>query len=157
MHSHWAGGEQMPQNLLARLRQLLQGNPSVRKVADDPALTAELLLLVRMVLADGEAHERELAALRRIASDSLGIDGADLELVLDHLGAFGYEITPVQAIAVFRELDMDRRLALAQNMAMLAKADGELSRHEVRLLARVVEILEIDPQRVVVPPLHNHP
>ena len=147
----------MPQNLLARLRQLLQGNPSVRKVADDPALTAELLLLVRMVLADGEAHERELAALRRIASDSLGIDGADLELVLDHLGAFGYEITPVQAIAVFRELDMDRRLALAQNMAMLAKADGELSRHEVRLLARVVEILEIDPQRVVVPPLHNHP
>ncbi|MCB1452036.1 MAG: TerB family tellurite resistance protein [Rhizobiaceae bacterium] len=147
----------MPQNLLARLRQLLQGNPSVRKVADDPALTAELLLLVRMVLADGEAHERELAALRRIASDSLGIDGADLELVLDHLGAFGYEITPVQAIAVFRELDMDRRLALAQNMAMLAKADGELSRHEVRLLARVVEILEIDPQRVVVPPLNNHP
>lgn len=147
----------MPQNLLARLRQLLQGNPSVRKVADDPALTAELLLLVRMVLADGEAHERELAALRRIASDSLGIDGADLELVLDHLGAFGYEITPVQAIAVFRELDMDRRLALAQNMAMLAKADGELSRHEVRLLARVLEILEIDPQRVVVPPLNNHP
>ncbi|MCC0044554.1 MAG: TerB family tellurite resistance protein [Brucellaceae bacterium] len=124
--------------------------------ADDPALTAELLLLVRMVLADGEAHERELAALRRIAS-ALGIDGADLELVLDHLGAFGYEITPVQAIAVFRELDMDRRLALAQNMAMLAKADGELSRHEVRLLARVVEILEIDPQRVVVPPLNNHP
>ena len=147
----------MPQNLLARLRQLLQGNPSVRKVADDPALTAELLLLVRMVLADGEAHERELAALRRIASDSLGIDGADLELVLDHLGAFGYEITPVQAIAVFRELDMDRRLALAQNMAMLAKADGELSRHEVRLLARVVEILEIDPQRVVVPPMNSHP
>lgn len=139
----------MPQNLLAQIRQLLQGNPSVRKVADDPALTAELLLLVRMVLADGEAHGRELEALRRIATNSLGIDGDDLDLVLDHLSAFGYEITPVQAISVFRELDMDRRETLAQNMAALAKADGELSRHEVRLLARVVEILEIDPQRIV--------
>lgn len=139
----------MPQNLLAQIRQLLQGNPSVRKVADDPALTAELLLLVRMVLADGEAHGRELEALRRIATNSLGIDGDDLDLVLDHLSAFGYEITPVQAISVFRELDMGRRETLAQNMAALAKADGELSRHEVRLLARVVEILEIDPQRIV--------
>lgn len=139
----------MPQNLLAQIRQLLQGNPSVRKVADDPALTAELLLLVRMVLADGEAHGRELEALRRIATNSLGIDGGDLDLVLDHLSAFGYEITPVQAISVFRELDMDRRETLARNMAALAKADGELSRHEVRLLARVVEILEIDPQRIV--------
>ncbi len=139
----------MPQNLLAQIRQLLQGNPSVRKVADDPALTAELLLLVRMVLADGEAHGRELEALRRIATNSLGIDGGDLDLVLDHLSAFGYEITPVQAISVFRELEMDRRETLARNMAALAKADGELSRHEVRLLARVVEILEIDPQRIV--------
>lgn len=139
----------MPQNLLAQIRQLLLGNPSVRKAADDPALTAELLLLVRMVLADGEAHGRELEALRRIATNSLGIDGGDLDLVLDHLSAFGYEITPVQAISVFRELDMDRRETLARNMAALAKADGELSRHEVRLLARVVEILEIDPQRIV--------
>ncbi|WP_245440142.1 TerB family tellurite resistance protein [Mesorhizobium sp. Z1-4] len=121
----------------------------MRKVADDPALTAELLLLVRMVLADGEAHGRELEALRRIATNSLGIDGGDLDLVLDHLSAFGYEITPVQAISVFRELEMDRRETLARNMAALAKADGELSRHEVRLLARVVEILEIDPQRIV--------
>ena len=141
----------MPQNLLARLRELLQGNASVRKVAEDPALTAELLLLVRMVLADGEVRARELDALRRIATNSLGIDGDDLEQVLDHLGAFGYEITPIQAIAVFRELDMDRRISLARHMATLAKADDELSHHEIRLLARVVEILEIDPQAIAGP------
>ncbi|MBO6726352.1 MAG: TerB family tellurite resistance protein [Rhizobiaceae bacterium] len=141
----------MPQNMLARLRELLQGNASVRKVAEDPALTAELLLLVRMVLADGEVRARELDALRRIATNSLGIDGDDLEQVLDHLGAFGYEITPIQAIAVFRELDMDRRISLARHMATLAKADDELSHHEIRLLARVVEILEIDPQAIAGP------
>ncbi|MBO6902758.1 MAG: TerB family tellurite resistance protein [Rhizobiaceae bacterium] len=141
----------MPQNLLAQVRQLLQGNSSVRKVADDPALTAELLLLMRMVLADGEAHGCELEVLRRIAVTSLGIKSNDLDLVLDHLSAFGYETTPMQAISVFRELDMARRETLAQNMAALAKADGELSRHEVRFLARVVDILEIDPERVVAP------
>lgn len=139
----------MAQGLLAKLRELIQGNASVRKVANDPALMAELLLLFRMVLADGEVRERELRAIRRIAAENFGIEGDDLEQVLRHLQAFGYEITPVQAIAVFREFSRERRLLLAQHMAELAKADEELSHYEVRLLARVVEMLDLDPQAVV--------
>lgn len=139
----------MAQGLLAKLRELIQGNLSVRQVADDPALMAELLLLFRMVLADGEVRERELDAIRRIAAENFGIEGDDLEKVLGHLQAFGYEVTPVQAIAVFREFDMERRLLLARHMAELAKADEELSRYEVRLLARVVEMLDLDPKAVV--------
>ena len=139
----------MSQGLLARLRELIQGNVAVRKVADDPALMAELLLLFRMVLADGAVHERELEAIRRIAAVNFGIEGDDLEQVLSHLQAFGYEITPVQAIAVFREFDMERRLTLARHMAELAKADEELNHYEVRLLARVVEMLDLDPKSVV--------
>ena len=139
----------MAQRLLARLRDLIQGNPSVRKVADDPALMAELLLLFRMVLVDGEVRERELQTIRRIATDNFGIEGGDLELVLSHLNDFGYEITTVQAIAVFREFSVERRLLLAHHMAELAKADAELNQYEVRLLARVVEMLELDPKSVV--------
>lgn len=126
----------------------MQGSLSVRKVADDPALMAELLLLFKMVLADGEVHERELDAIRRIAADNFGVEGEDLEKVLGHLQSFGYEITPAQAIAVFREFDMERRLMLARHMAELAKADNELSHYEVRLLARVVEMLDLDPAAV---------
>lgn len=139
----------MPQGLLDTLRELIQGNPSVRKVADDPALMAELLLLFRMVLADGEVRERELETIRRIAAENFGIEGGDLQKVLRHLDAFGYEITPAQAIAVFREFSAERRLLLAQHMALLAKADEELSHYEVRLLARVVEMLDLDPKAVV--------
>jgi uncharacterized tellurite resistance protein B-like protein len=139
----------MAQGLLAKLRDLIQGNPSVRKVADDPALMAELLLLFRMILADGEVRERELATMRRIAAANFGIEGDDLEQVLTHLHAFGYEITPTQAIAVFREFSMERRMLLARHMADLAKADEELSQYEVRLLARVVEMLDLDPSSVV--------
>lgn len=139
----------MPQRLLIKVRELIRGNASVRKVADDPALMAELLLLFRMVLADGAVRERELEAIRRIAAANFGIESDDLEEVLSHLQAFGYEITPVQAIAVFREFDIERRLTLARHMADLAKADEELSHYEVRLLARVVEMLDLDPKSVV--------
>lgn len=134
----------MPRELLARLRIVFEGNASVRKVADEPALMAELLLLLRMVLADGEVEERELATLRRVA-ESLGVVGEDFEQVLGHLEDFGYEISAGQATAVFRELDRPRRVMLARHMADIAKADRELSRYEVRLLARVVDMLDIDP------------
>lgn len=137
----------MARGLLARLRDVFEGNASVRKVAGDPALTAELLLLVRMVLADGEVEERELATLRRIAG-SLGIVGEDFEQVLGHLEDFGYEISAGQATAIFRELDKGRRIVLARHMADIAKADQELSRYEVRLLARVVDMLDIDPAEI---------
>jgi uncharacterized tellurite resistance protein B-like protein len=139
----------MAQGLLAKLREVMQGNSSVRRVADDPALMAELLLLFRMVLVDGDVHERELDTIRRIASENFGIDGDDLDKVLRHLQSFGYEITPAQAIAVFQEFDMERRLLLARHLAEVAKADEELSRYEVRLIARVVEMLDLDPKAVV--------
>ena len=43
----------MATGLLAQLKELFEGDPGVRKVADDPVLSAELLLLFRMILADG--------------------------------------------------------------------------------------------------------
>lgn len=141
----------MTRGLLARLRELFEGNASVRTVADDPALTAELLLLLRMILADGEVSERELATLRRIA-ESFGISGEDFEPVLSHLEDFGYETSAGQAIAVFRELSKERRILLARHMAAIAKADMELSRFEVRLLARVVSMLDLDLAEVTSDP-----
>lgn len=142
----------MPRGLLARLRDVFEGNPSIRKVASDPALMAELLLLLRMALADGRISERELATLRRIAEEAFGIAQADLAPVMRHLEDFGYEISIQQAIAVFRELKKERRLELARHLAEIAKADHELSQHEVRLLARVIEMLDVTPAEVTAPP-----
>lgn len=141
----------MPQGLLARLRELFEGNPSVRKVADDPALTAELLLLLRMALADGRMAEPELATLRRIAHEAFGIAAPDMEPVLSYLEDFGYAVSVPQAVAVFRELGRERRLALARHLAAVARADAELSRHETRLLARVIDMLDLTPAEVAAP------
>ncbi|RUM99921.1 hypothetical protein EET67_01770 [Pseudaminobacter arsenicus] len=137
--------------LLTQIRNLFEGDPGVRKVADDPALTAELLLLFRMILADGTANDREMAVFRRICTEKFEISGKSLDAVVEYLNDFGYEITGTQAIAVFAELDVERRRSLARHMADIAKADSQLEQSEIRLLRRTLEMLGLSPADVTRP------
>jgi len=139
----------MPNSFLSAIRGLVDGDPSVRKVADDPALVAELLLLFRMALADGAMGEKEMETLKRIAATSFGIQAEGFPAVVRHLRDFGYETSASQAMAAFREFDIDRRRLLLRHMAAIAKADGELNAHEVRLLARAVELLGLEASDVL--------
>jgi uncharacterized tellurite resistance protein B-like protein len=141
--------DSMATGLLAQIRGLFDGDPGVRKVADDPALTAELLLLFRMILADGTVSESEMAVFRHICEDAFGISGDSLDGVIEYLNDFGYETTAAQAIAVFSELDIERRKHLARHMAEIAKADSKLAESEVRLLRRALDILGVSPADVV--------
>ena len=83
----------MPEGFLSRVRMLFEGDPAIRRVADDPVLTAELLLLFRMILADGAVEEKELETFRRICRDSFGIPEDSLGGVIRYLQDFGYETT----------------------------------------------------------------
>lgn len=138
--------------LLDRFRELFEGDPGVRKVADDPVLSAELLLLFRMILADGEVTDTEMATFRRICAESFGIGDSSVQEVIEYLNDFGYETNGTQAIALFKELDLDRRKLLARHMAEIAKADHQLAEKEVRLLRRTLDALGIGPADLVV---HN--
>ena len=139
----------MPQGLINKLMSVFNGQTAVERVAEDPILTAELLLLFRMILADGEITEAELETLRRICQESFGIDEADLDDVVDYLRTYGYETTVAQSLAVFRRLDHDRKQLLARNMAAIAKADRALGKQEVQLLARALKLLEIEPSEIL--------
>lgn len=130
--------------LIAQLKLLFDGDPGVRKVADDPTMTAELLLLFRMILADGTVTERELNTFRRICSETFGIGEASFRGVLRYLQDFGYETTAPQALEMFRALPLDRRKQLVRHLAEIAKADKELNRQEVKLLKRTLEFLDVD-------------
>lgn len=144
-------GVSMARGLLAQIRGIFEGDPGVRKVADDPVLSAELLLLFRMILADGQISESEMAAFRRICRDAFGIGEDSIEGVIEYLNDFGYETNGAQAIDMFRELDVERRRELARHMAEIAKADSQLAENEVRLLRRTLELLGISPVDVVKP------
>ena len=141
----------MATGLLAQLKALFDGDPGVRKVADDPVLSAELLLLFRMILADGVVKDSEMEMFRRICRDAFGIGDESFDGVIEYLNDFGYETNGAQAIALFRELDADRRKLLARHMAEIAKADQQLAENEVRLLRRTLELLGISPVDVVKP------
>ena len=131
--------------LLDQIRSIFDGDPGVRKVADDPVLSAELLMLFRMILADGSVSESEMIAFRRICRDAFGIPETSIDNVIDYLNEFGYETNGSQAIALFRDLDLDRRKQLALHMAEIAKADSQLADSEVRLLRRTLDLLDISP------------
>ncbi len=141
----------MPANIIERIRNLFEGDPAVRRVADDPVLTAELMLLFRMVLADGEAAEPELEAFKRICREAFGIGEESLDEVLNYLQDYGYENTEARSLGAFGQLPLARRIALARHMAEIAKADAKLSEQEIALLKRTVSLLHIDPGELVRP------
>lgn len=144
-------GLSMARGLLAQIREIFDGDPGVRKVADDPVLSAELLLLFRMILADGQVSDSEMAVFRRICKESFGIGEESMQGVVEYLNDFGYETNGAQAIGMFRELDIERRRLLARHMAEIAKADSQLAENEVRLLRRTLDLLGISPVDAVKP------
>jgi uncharacterized tellurite resistance protein B-like protein len=141
----------MLDSVLARVRMMIEGDPGIRKVADDPVLSAELLLLFHMILADGKVEDNEMATFRRICREAFGIGEDSIDGVIEFLNDFGYETSGTQAVGMFRELDMERRKLLARNMAAIAKADTQLAEQEIRLLKRTLELLEVDPNDLVQP------
>ena len=137
---------------LDRVRTLFEGDPAVKRVADDPALSAELMLLLRMVLADGEVDEAEMATFRHICAEAFGISGEGLRQVTEYLQDFGYEITTPKALELYATLPMDRRVALARHMAEIAKADQDFSAKEAELLKRTLSLLGITQNDIAANP-----
>lgn len=141
----------MATGLLTHIRTFFEGDAGVRKVADDPVMSAELLLLFRMILADGVASESEMAGFRRICNQAFGIAEESVDAVVEYLNEIGYETNGSQAIAMFQDLDVERRKLLARHMADIAKADAQLAENEVRLLRRTLDLLGLTPADVVKP------
>ena len=137
--------------LLDQIRSIFDGDPGVRKVADDPVLSAELLMLFRMILADGSVSESEMETFRRICRESFSIPEESMDKVVDYLNDSGYETSGSQAMALFQDLDLERRKLLARHMAEIAKADRHLAENEVKLLRRTLDILGISPVDAVKP------
>lgn len=129
---------------LETLKSRLEKEKVVRLVANDPALTAELLLLFKVILADGEVRERELDTFKAICRDSFGLDPDAMDGVYQYLHDFAYETTPEQAAAVFADLSEERRQKLLDHMIAIAEADSDISRREERFVARIADMLGFD-------------
>lgn len=117
-----------------RVRAFLDQYSSLNKVAHDPILTAELLLLVRMSFANKAVEPAEADAFVSICTRLLGLNGDELSDILKYLHDFGYETTDAQAADMLAGLDEARKREILDHMAIVAKADGEIDPRERRLL-----------------------
>ena len=135
----------MVKRILDSLREFVEGNRSVRKVADDIELTSELILLVRMIFADGELKPEEIRNFKRICTTAFDIPEKDVPEVLQYLQDYGYETTPSDAAAMFEELPKERKRALLVHMLSIAKSDDELHVDEAELIRLTAKNLGMTP------------
>lgn len=134
----------MANSILASLKQKLTGNKSVRLVAEDLSLTAELLLLFRVMLADGQVVDAEVSAFKRICSEAFGLNGDELDGVYQYLEDYAYEMTSSQAMELFQGQPLERRQQLLEHMIAIAEADAQLHDGELKVIDRAAEMLGFD-------------
>lgn len=134
----------MATGIIDTIRSMLDRERNVRLVASDPALTAELLLLFRMILADGDVRGEELEVFKRICRQAFGLDPDAMDGVYQYLQDYAYETTDAQSSAIFLEMPLDRRKQLLDHMIAIAEADQTIDDKERRLLARTADMLGFD-------------
>ena len=131
----------MANKFLDRIREYFDQDKTVRMVADDVELTAELILLIRMMFADGRLAKRELVNFKRICKTAFNIPEEDVADVIAYLKETGYETTAEEAAAMFKELDVERRRGLLLHMLSIARSDEDLHTDEIGLLRSTAKTL----------------
>lgn len=134
----------MARGIIDTIRAMLGRERNVRLVASDPALTAELLLLFRMILADGNVADAELETFKRICRQAFGLDPEAMDGVYQYLHDYAYETTDTQSSAIFLEMPLVRRKALLDHMIAIAESDHAVNDKELRLLERTADALGFD-------------
>jgi len=138
----------MQESMLDSFSRFLGGNPSLKKVADDLQLTSELILLVRMMFADGELKREELDVFKRLCKEAFGLKEEDISGVLEYLKEFGYETTAKDAALMFADHEPERKRALLVHLLNVAKADNTMDISEVELIRKTAKVLGMSPEDI---------
>lgn len=138
----------MTDNVIQAISRMLGGSPSVRVVADDLQMTSELILLVRMMFADGELRPGEMGAFKRICVDAFGLDERDIPQILEYLKDFGYETSAWDAASMFTDVSVEKKRALLVHLLKLAKADNHLDVSEEELIRRTAKVLGLSAEDI---------
>jgi len=134
--------------ILDQIKGWLDKDKSVRRVAEDIQLTSELILLIRMMFADGQLKPEELSNFKRICKIAFDIPEDDVQNVIEYLREFGYETTVSDAAAMFEQLDDDRKRDLLVHMLSIAKSDNEVHEDEAEMIRKTAGILGLGAEDI---------
>ena len=127
--------------IIDQIRQWIEQDNSVKRVAEDLQLTSELILLVRMIFADGVLRPEELNLFKQLCQTAFGIPEAEVANVIKYLQEFGYETSVSDAAAMFADMEMERKQKLMLHMLSIAKADDVIRPQEAELIRNVANLL----------------
>ncbi|MEL6735026.1 MAG: TerB family tellurite resistance protein [Pseudomonadota bacterium] len=134
--------------VLDAISEFLNKKSSVQMVADDPQLTSEMLLLVRMMFADGELSPAEMTLFKSLCGSAFGIPEEDVSDVIKFLRDVGYETSGQQAAKMFEFMPDERKQQVLGNVMAMARADMKVHANEVEMIGRIAKALGYDPDKV---------
>jgi uncharacterized tellurite resistance protein B-like protein len=115
------------------------------ELAADPVALAEVLLLFRMVLADGVVRPSQLSAFEQICQQQFGLKAEDMEQLHMLLDSPQGQSSEAEAFSLIRQLDTDKRSALLGEMMLIARANAEFDASEEKQIRRMADLLELEP------------
>ena len=134
--------------VLDGIKDLLGKKSAVQMVADDPQMSAELLLLLRTMFADGEMTQEEVRMFKALCGTAFNIAEDDVPDVIRFLQEYGYETSGQQAAEVFAGVTPERRQQLMIHIISMARADNVVHEKEADLIQRVATILGYTPDQI---------
>jgi uncharacterized tellurite resistance protein B-like protein len=139
----------MSTNLLHYISHVFSNQPhwrgAVGELAADPVAVAEVLLLFRMVLADGVVRPSQLSAFEQICQRQFGLEAKDMAQLHALLDSPQGQFSEAEAFSLIRQLDTDKRSALLGEMMQIATANAEFDASEEKLIRRMADLLGLDP------------
>jgi len=135
-------------SVVDQIKNWIDTDKSVRKVAEDLQLTSELILLVRMMFADGALKPEELKNFKRICKIAFDIPEEDVPKVIEYLQDFGYETSIDDAVAMFEGMEWERKKTLLIHMLSIAKSDNEVHNDEAELIRKTSALLGLSAEDI---------
>lgn len=139
----------MSTSVLHYIAQVFSREPhwhgAVGELAADPVALAEVLLLFRMVLADGVVRPSQLCAFEQICQQQFGVKAKDMRQLHALLDSPQGQSSEAEAFSLIRQLDTDKRSALLGEMMRIARANAEFDASEEKLLRKMADLLGLDP------------
>ena len=115
----------------------------------NPAAIAEVLILFRVVLADGVVHPSQMTAFERICELHFRISAQDMPELHALLDSPQAQSCEEEAFMLLTQLDTDERTALLDDMMRIARANSILDVGEARLISRIALLLGLEPPGTV--------
>lgn len=135
--------------IFASIARLFERNPqtsgALAELSDDPVALAEILVLFRMVLADGIVQPSQLRAFERICEQHFGIspeDMPELHALLDSPKARACE---ADAFTLIGQLDTEARTTLLDDMMRIANANALMDERDDKMIRRTAGLLGLSP------------